>query len=209
MLAIGLMRYVFVAASWRFRWLNAPLPHSYARKVVAAVQGIFLVVAASGLLPFAGVLVGLALASLVWSFGRDVLWLWPQRARFRWEDPAMSEQTSTAAKIGNIVVWILQIVLAVQFVINGYRCSPTQFVAKFDDIGFGQWFRYLTGVLEIGTAIGLLVPRVCGLAALGLAGIMAGAALTELILVTNGGFNDAMMPIDLHGVGARHRDLPP
>ncbi|MGW6930509.1 CDP-alcohol phosphatidyltransferase family protein [Lentzea sp. NPDC054927] len=75
-LAIGLMRYVFVAASWRFRWMNAPLPASYARKVVAAVQGIFLVVAASGLLPFATVLVGLALASLVWSFGRDVLWLW-------------------------------------------------------------------------------------------------------------------------------------
>ena len=64
-LAIGLMRYVFVAASWRFRWMNAPLPASYARKVVAAVQGIFLVVAASGLLPFAAVLVGLALASLV------------------------------------------------------------------------------------------------------------------------------------------------
>ncbi|WP_313888005.1 CDP-alcohol phosphatidyltransferase family protein [Lentzea alba] len=75
-LAIGLMRYVFVAASWRFRWMNAPLPGSYARKVVAAVQGIFLVVAASGLLPFAAVLVGLALASLMWSFGRDVLWLW-------------------------------------------------------------------------------------------------------------------------------------
>ncbi|GLY48746.1 CDP-alcohol phosphatidyltransferase family protein [Lentzea sp. NBRC 102530] len=75
-LAIGLMRYVFVAASWRLRWMNAPLPASYARKVVAAVQGIFLVVAASGLLPFAGVLVGLALASLVWSFGRDVLWLY-------------------------------------------------------------------------------------------------------------------------------------
>ena len=79
-LAIGLMRYVFVAASWRLRWMNAPLPGSYARKVVAAVQGIFLVVAASGLLPYAGVLVGLALASLVWSFGRDVLWLWTNAA---------------------------------------------------------------------------------------------------------------------------------
>ncbi|MEU0880236.1 CDP-alcohol phosphatidyltransferase family protein [Lentzea sp. NPDC005914] len=75
-LAIGLMRYVFVAASWRLRWMNAPLPGSYSRKVVAAVQGIFLVVAASGLLPFAAVLVGVALASLMWSFGRDVLWLW-------------------------------------------------------------------------------------------------------------------------------------
>jgi phosphatidylglycerophosphate synthase len=79
-LAIGLMRYVFVAASWRFRWMNAPLPASYARKVVAAVQGVFLVVAASGLLPFAAVLVGLALASLVWSFARDVLWLWRNAA---------------------------------------------------------------------------------------------------------------------------------
>ncbi|SES10579.1 CDP-alcohol phosphatidyltransferase [Lentzea xinjiangensis] len=79
-LAIGLMRYVFVAASWRFRWMNAPLPASYARKVVAAVQGIVLVVAASGLLPFAAVLTGLALASLVWSFGRDVLWLWTTAA---------------------------------------------------------------------------------------------------------------------------------
>jgi len=107
----------------------------------------------------------------------------------------MSEQTSTAAKIGNIVVWILQILLAVQFVYNGYLLFTDQFVAKFDDIGFGQWFRYLTGVLEIGTALGLLVPRICGIAALGLAGIMGGAALTELFLVTNGGFKAATMPI--------------
>ncbi len=107
----------------------------------------------------------------------------------------MPEQTSTAAKIGNIVVWILQIALAVQFVMNGYALFTDQFVAKFDDIGFGQWFRYLTGVLEIATALGLLVPRICGIAALGLAGIMAGAALTEMVLVTNGGLDDATMPL--------------
>jgi len=107
----------------------------------------------------------------------------------------MSEQTSTAAKVGNIVVWILQILLAVQFVMNGYALFTDQFVAKFDDIGFGQWFRYFTGVLEIGAALGLLVPRICGIAALALAGIMGGAALTELFLVTNGGFKAATMPI--------------
>lgn len=107
----------------------------------------------------------------------------------------MSEQTSTAAKIGNIVVWILQIVLAVQFVRNGWALFGDGFVKKFDDIGFGQWFRYFTGVLEIGTAIGLLIPRVCGIAALGLAGIMGGAALTEFFLVTNGGLDDAAMPL--------------
>ena len=107
----------------------------------------------------------------------------------------MPEQTSTAAKIGNVVVWILQIVLAVEFVRNGYSLFTDQFVAKFDDIGFGQWFRYFTGVLEIAAAIGLLIPRICGLAALALAGIMAGAAFTEVFLVTNGGFKGAMMPL--------------
>ena len=107
----------------------------------------------------------------------------------------MPEQTSTAAKIGNIVVWILQIVLAVQFVLNGYALFTDQFVAKFDDIGFGQWFRYFTGALEIAAAIGLVIPRICGIAALALAGIRGGAALTELFLVTNGGIKAATLPI--------------
>lgn len=77
-LAIGVMRYAFVAAAWALPWLSAALPHSFARKTVAAVQGVALVVAGAGVLPtvIAGVAVGLALASLVWSFGRDVVWLW-------------------------------------------------------------------------------------------------------------------------------------
>ncbi|WP_238598591.1 CDP-alcohol phosphatidyltransferase family protein [Saccharothrix sp. ALI-22-I] len=75
-LVMGALRYAFVAASWGLGWLRSALPASYARKVVAAVQGIVLVVAASGLVPYAGVLVGLALASLIWSFGRDIAWLW-------------------------------------------------------------------------------------------------------------------------------------
>jgi phosphatidylglycerophosphate synthase len=79
-LAIGAMRYLFVAASWVLPWLVGDLPPSYARKTVAAVQGVVLVVAASGVVPFAGVLVGLALAALVWSFGRDIAWLWRNRS---------------------------------------------------------------------------------------------------------------------------------
>ncbi len=58
---------------------------------------------------------------------------------------------------------------------------------KFDDIGLGQWLRYLTGALEIAGAIGLLIPRLCGLAALGLAGVMVGAVATELFLVDKPG----------------------
>ncbi|MFD5797801.1 CDP-alcohol phosphatidyltransferase family protein [Streptomyces diastatochromogenes] len=77
-LLIGGMRYAFVAAARVAPWLNAPLPPSFARKTVAALQGICLLLAGAELLPHAANLAValLALGSLVWSFGRDVLWLW-------------------------------------------------------------------------------------------------------------------------------------
>ena len=80
-LAIGLMRYAFAAVGWVVPWMRAELPPRYWRKVVAATQGVVLVVAASGLLPRPVVvaLVALALALLVESFGRDVDWLWRHR----------------------------------------------------------------------------------------------------------------------------------
>jgi phosphatidylglycerophosphate synthase len=75
-LAIGLMRYAFVAAGWVLPWLRMQLPPRYWRKVVTAVQGIALTLAASGLVPqLAGMVVGVALVLLVESFGRDVVWL--------------------------------------------------------------------------------------------------------------------------------------
>jgi phosphatidylglycerophosphate synthase len=76
-LLIGGMRYAFVAAARIHPWLNASLPPSMARKTVAAMQGICLLLAASGYLPHLASfgVVALALATLLWSFGRDVLWL--------------------------------------------------------------------------------------------------------------------------------------
>ncbi|MFI0818446.1 CDP-alcohol phosphatidyltransferase family protein [Streptomyces sp. NPDC021098] len=77
-LLIGAMRYAFVAAARFLPWMNAPLPHSMARKTVAALQGVALLVAATGLLPAPANLavVLLALTSLIWSFARDIGWLW-------------------------------------------------------------------------------------------------------------------------------------
>ncbi len=77
-LAIGAARYVLLMASWLVPWLAATLPPRYWRKVVAAVQGIVLTVAASGVLPHViGTLALLvALALLAESFGRDVIWLY-------------------------------------------------------------------------------------------------------------------------------------
>ena len=84
-LAIGVMRYAFVAASWIAPWMRSPLPTRYSAKAVAALQGIVLVVAASEVPPhpLAVVLVSTALALLVWSFGRDVVWLWLWRNNSR------------------------------------------------------------------------------------------------------------------------------
>ncbi len=92
-LAIGLVRYVFGAAGRWLPWMREQLPYRYWRKVVTAVQGIVLVVAASTLLPAAvdrALLVG-ASALLAESFGRDVLWLWQRRTpRARRRERAVS-----------------------------------------------------------------------------------------------------------------------
>jgi len=87
-LAIGAFRYAFWAAGFVLPWLTAPLPARCWRKVVAAVQGIVLTVAVSGLLPrtVGALAVGAALVLLVESFGRDVVWLYraaPRAAEVR------------------------------------------------------------------------------------------------------------------------------
>jgi phosphatidylglycerophosphate synthase len=77
-LVIGAARYALLLAGWLIPWLAAPLPPRYWRKVVAAVVGIVLTVAASGLLGlFTGLIaVAAALLLLAESFGHDVIWLY-------------------------------------------------------------------------------------------------------------------------------------
>jgi len=56
-------------------------------------------------------------------------------------------------------------------------------VALFHAIGIGQWFRYLTGSIEVVSAILLLVPSLAFLGALLLVPTMVGAVLTHLFIV--------------------------
>ena len=76
-LLIGAMRYLFVAAGWVVRHLRQPLFPSFRRKVVCVVQGIGLLVALGPIIPgdVAVAAAAVALASLVWSFGVDTVWL--------------------------------------------------------------------------------------------------------------------------------------
>ncbi len=77
-LAIGLMRYAVVAARVVAPWMRGELPPRRSAKVVAALQGVVLVVATADVLPRAvtTVLVAGALAALVWSFAGDLVLLW-------------------------------------------------------------------------------------------------------------------------------------
>jgi phosphatidylglycerophosphate synthase len=77
-IVIGAMRYGFLVLGWVLNFMRRPLPYRYWRKVVAAVQGIVLVVVAAGVLPqpVEALAVAGALLMLVESFGRDVAWLW-------------------------------------------------------------------------------------------------------------------------------------
>ena len=56
-------------------------------------------------------------------------------------------------------------------------------VGLFDVIGVGQWFRYLTGAIEVGGAVALLVPAVAAFGAAALAATMVGAIATHLFIV--------------------------
>ena len=102
-LAIGAARYVLLAAGWAVRWLAAPLPPRYWGKVVAAVQGVVLTAAASGLLPRpVGVIaVGAALLLLTESFGHSTVWLYRTGAGPRTRT-AVRRATAVAAVA---VVW--------------------------------------------------------------------------------------------------------
>jgi putative oxidoreductase len=84
----------------------------------------------------------------------------------------------------SITVWVLQILLVIAFAAGGLQklAGTHQMVVLFTKIGAGQWFRYLIGTLEIAAAIGLLIPALSGVAALGLSGLLAGAILTNLAI---------------------------
>jgi putative oxidoreductase len=101
----------------------------------------------------------------------------------------MSDRTNTkrSAVVGNIVLWILQVLLAAEFFYSTYLLfADAHSVQTFDTIGAGQWLRYVTAVLEAAGALGLLIPRLAGLAALGLAAVMVGASATELFILPDG-----------------------
>jgi putative oxidoreductase len=93
--------------------------------------------------------------------------------------------SGSTGKIMNVGLWILQIGAAGMFLTVGFLklSGDPQMVALFQAIGLGQWFRYVTGSLEVLGAVLLLIPRLTGLGALLLVGVTLGAVTTHLFVI--------------------------
>ncbi len=83
------------------------------------------------------------------------------------------------------ILWTIRIVLALAFDAAGLAklAGVAQMVQVFDAMGFGQWFRYLTGMVEIVGAVLLVVPPAGFFGGVLLAATMACAVATHLVLI--------------------------
>jgi putative oxidoreductase len=93
--------------------------------------------------------------------------------------------SAAPGKALNVALWMLQALAAVAFVAagSGKLLGTPEMVALFDAVGLGQWFRYLTGLLEVLGALLLIVPGTTAFGAVLLAGVMAGAAVVHLTVL--------------------------
>jgi uncharacterized membrane protein YphA (DoxX/SURF4 family) len=88
-------------------------------------------------------------------------------------------------RVALVALWLTQIGLAAMFMLaGGLKLSGVPaMVGLFDAIGIGQWFRYVTGSIEVVSAVALLVPAWAPFGALLLIPTMVGAVVTHLFVV--------------------------
>src|SRR6202171_5062939 len=106
---------------------------------------------------------------------------------FNLEATTMKDQTNdqSSSRAKNVALWALQILTAAAFLMAGFGGLSGQpmMVETFDKIGIGQWFRYVTGGIEVASAILLLIHRLTPVGAALLICTMTGAVLTHLMLI--------------------------
>lgn len=95
------------------------------------------------------------------------------------------DRTGARRRAVPIALWSARVLLALVFVGAGWPkvSGDPAMVDMFDRIGAGQWLRYAVGALELAGAAGLLIPRLCGLAALGLTALLVGATVTNVAVL--------------------------
>ena len=88
-------------------------------------------------------------------------------------------------RVALVALWLTQIALAGMLILAGglKLAGVPVMVALFDAIGIGQWFRSVTGSIEVVSAVALLVPAWAAFGALLLIPTMVGAVFTHLFIV--------------------------
>lgn len=85
----------------------------------------------------------------------------------------------------NITLWCLQVLLALTFLgaSSAELMGQPQMVEIFKAVGIGQWFRYVTGILELTGAVLIVVPKTRSVGAGLLVAIMLGAVAAHLFIL--------------------------
>jgi uncharacterized membrane protein YphA (DoxX/SURF4 family) len=110
-----------------------------------------------------------------------------------------------------IALWAVQVGLGAMFLMAGGSklAGAPAMVTLFNVIGIGQWFRYVTGIIEVGSGLALLVPSLAVFGALALVPTMLGAVIAELFIVGDSAVPPAVL---LAGVAfvlwSRRHELP-
>ena len=115
---------------------------------------------------------------------------------------------SDVARLKAIGFWLLKILLAALFLFaSGAKLAGLPaMVDVFERVGFGQWFRYFTALLELGGAVLLLWPSTTALGALLLTIVSMGAFLAQLLVLHEDITHTIVMALVLGTIAWMHRD---
>jgi uncharacterized membrane protein YphA (DoxX/SURF4 family) len=94
----------------------------------------------------------------------------------------------TPDRIDLIRTWVPRVVMGMFFISMGsQKFTEPYWVGVFGTIGVGDWLRYVTGTLQVGGALLLLVPRTALIGAAMLATTMVGAMLAWMFFLGSPG----------------------
>jgi uncharacterized membrane protein/uncharacterized membrane protein YphA (DoxX/SURF4 family) len=101
--------------------------------------------------------------------------------------PANMTTEERGARRIDATVWMMRVALASIFIVVGFVKIPgsihPMWVRLFERIGFGQWFRYFTALVEIVGGMLMIVPSATLVSAVLLASAMVGALLVHIFVI--------------------------
>jgi hypothetical protein len=118
----------------------------------------------------------------------------------------------------NIVLWVLQVLLAIAFFAHGWMLlSPPPEIAKLLNASLPRWFQLFLGVAELLAAVGLtlpgltrIVPRLVTWAAAGVMFVMVSATIYHVVRgeISSAAITLLLLVMATFVAYMRHRVLP-